>query len=299
MTIGERFQLHDRALNRPSPLRLWMLVWLVVSLAQTVGCGKTNVQPSTPPAPIDFAEALQYASRAALVYESDDVIAQRGEPGHRFAISPISPLGAKTFVETDEARRIQWVVVRGTANLNNIKMDIDYNKVVDERLQVPLHKGFADTALFAYRFAKPLLRPGYEIRVTGHSLGGAAAAIVLMLLKEDGAVLGRAMTFGQPKVTNREGVRKYRSLPLLRFVNDKDPVPLMPPLEIFAFLDEGSFRHFGPEVVLEDGAAYRYYSDHDAERLSIASFWRNLSGQDIPDHFIKNYIDRLQQKLAR
>ncbi|HJT21997.1 MAG TPA: hypothetical protein VJ746_16090 [Nitrospira sp.] len=38
-----------------------------------------------------------------------------------------------------------------------------------------------------YRFAKPLLKTDYETRVTGHSYGGAAAAIVLMMLKEDGA----------------------------------------------------------------------------------------------------------------
>jgi hypothetical protein len=77
-----------------------------------------------------------------------------------------------------------------------------------------------------------------------------------MLLKEDGFKLGQAMTFGQPKVTNGDGARKYSTLPLLRFVNDKDPVSLLPPFELFAVLDEGPFQHFGPEVVLGDGGAF-------------------------------------------
>ena len=148
-----------------------------------------------------------------------------------------TPKGVKAYIETDEANKIQWVSVRGTSNLDNVKLDVDYNKVVDGRLQIPLHKGFADTALQVYAFAKPLLRPGYEVRVTGHSLGGAAAAIVLMLFKEDGVKLGQAMTFGQPKVTNRAGVEKYRGLPLLRFVNDKDPVPLLPPFDLTTILE--------------------------------------------------------------
>jgi hypothetical protein len=217
-------------------------------------------------------------------------------------ISISSPLssGIKAYVELDDAKRVQWIVVRGTSSLINIRLDVDYNKVVDPRLQIPLHKGFADAALQVYQFAKPLLKTDYETRVTGHSFGGAAAVIVLMLLKEDGFKLGQAMTFGQPKVTNGDGAQKYRTLPLLRFVNDQDPVPLLPPFELFAVLDEGPYQHFGPEVVLEDGSTYRFYTEHQAERLSVFSFWnnlKNLSIQDVPEHFISTYLTRIRQKL--
>src|SRR6266545_1295829 len=114
-----------------------------------------------------------------------------------------------------------------------------------------------------------------------------------MLLKEDGFQLGQAITFGQPKVTNRDGARKYRTLPLLRYVNAKDPVPLLPPFEVFAVLDEGPYVHFGPEVVLEEGWNYRFYTDHQAEPLSVLSFWnelKNLSIQDVPQHFMSTYL---------
>jgi hypothetical protein len=250
--------------------------------------------------PPDFTQALQYAQRAALAYEQDATIQQQSGTGVRISISSPLSSGIKAYMEMDYAKRVQWIVVRGTSNLLNIKSDVDYNKIVESRLQIPLHKGFADAALQVYQFAKPLLKTDYETRVTRHSYGGAAAVIVLMLLKEDGFKLGQTMTFGQPKVTNRDGVRKYRTLPLLRYVNDKDPVPLLPPLELFAVLDEGPYQHFGPEVVLEEGANYRFYAEHQTETLSVLSFWnnlKNLSIQDVPEHIMSTYLTRIWQKL--
>src|SRR4029079_6656950 len=112
----------------------------------------------------------------------------------RISISPPLSSGVKAYVEVNDAARVQWIVVRGTSSLINIRADVDYNKVVDSRLEIPLHKGFADAALQVYQFAKPLLKTDYETRVTGHSYGGAAAVIVLMLLKEDGPHLGPPRT---------------------------------------------------------------------------------------------------------
>jgi len=286
--------------NRSSIIRCILILGVsAMTVVPIASCGKKPV-PSAPPTAIDFSLVLQYAQRAALVYEQDSTIQSRSGTGVQVSISGPLSSGIKAYVELDDTKRIQWVVIRGTSNLVNIRSDVDYNKVVDSRLGIPLHKGFADAALQAYQFAKPLLKTNYETRVTGHSYGGAAAVIILMLLKEDGYKLGQAMTFGQPKVTNRAGVRKYGTLPLLRFVNVKDPVPLLPPFELFAVLDEGPFQHLGPEVVLEDGPKYRYYPEHQAEVSSVFSFWenlKNLSIQDVPEHLMVTYLTRIQQKI--
>jgi triacylglycerol lipase len=286
--------------TRSFTIRCSVQLCALALMALTVSsCGK-KAAPSMPPAPLDFSLALEYAQRSALAYEQDAIIQKQSGPGVRVSISGPVSSGMKAYVELNDAKRVQWVVVRGTSSLVNIRSDVDYNKVVDSRLNVPLHKGFADAAVQVYQFAKPLLKTDYETRLTGHSYGGAAAVIVLMLLKEDGFKLGQAMTFGQPKVTNRDGVRKYRTLPLLRFVNAKDPVPLLPPFELFTVLDEGPYQHLGPEVVLEDGPKYRYYPEHPAEVTSVFSFWdnlKNLSIQDVPEHLIATYITRVQQKL--
>src|SRR5262245_61819797 len=278
-----------------------ILVSLVLGVMSVSSCGKKKPLVALPPTPPNFTQVLQYAQRAALAYEQDATIQKQSRAGVRISISPPLSIGIKAYVELDEVNRVQWIVVRGTSSLINIRLDVDYNKVVESRLQIPLHKGFADAALEVYRFAKPLLKTDYETRVTGHSFGGSAAVIVLMLLKEDGFKLGQAMTFGQPKVTNGVGARKYRMLPLLRFINDKDPVPLLPPFELFAVLDEGPYQHFGPEVVLEDGSNYRFYTEHQAERLSVFSFWNNLKNfsiQDVAEHSIAMYLARIRQMLA-
>jgi len=286
--------------TRSFTIRCSVLLCALALTALTVSsCGK-KAAPSMPPAPLDFSLALEYAQRSALAYEQDAIIQKQSGPSVRVSISGPVSSGMKAYVELNDAKRVQWVVVRGTSSLVNIRSDVDYNKVVDSRLNVPLHKGFADAAVQVYQFAKPLLKTDYETRLTGHSYGGAAAVIVLMLLKEDGFKLGQAMTFGQPKVTNRDGVRKYRTLPLLRFVNAKDPVPLLPPFELFTVLDEGPYQHLGPEVVLEDGPKYRYYPEHPSEISSVFSFWenlKNLSIQDVPEHFMSAYLTRLQQNV--
>ena len=279
----------------------FLLGVLALAVLSLVSCGKKKSVDVRPPTPPNFTLALQYAQRATLAYEQDTTIQQQSGTGVRISISPPLSSGVKAYVEVNDAARVQWIVVRGTSSLINIRADVDYNKVVDSRLQIPLHKGFADAALQVYQFAKPLLKTDYETRVTGHSYGGAAAVIVLMLLKEDGLQLGQAMTFGQPKVTNRDGVRKYRTLPLLRFINAKDPVPSLPPFEVFAVLDDGPYQHLGPEVVLEDGPKYRYFADHVAEVASVFSFWdnlKNLSLQDVPEHQMTTYLTRVQQKIS-
>jgi hypothetical protein len=273
---------------------------LSVVLSGLASCGTHKPIASVPSSPPDFAQVLQYAQRADLAYQQDEVIRQQSGTAVRVSVSPPLSSGVKAYVEVDDAARVQWIVIRGTSNLVNIRADVDYNKVVESRLQIPLHKGFADAALHVYQFAKPLLKTDYETRVTGHSYGGAAAVVVLMLFKEDGLKLGQAITFGQPKVTNRDGVRKYGALPLVRYINDKDPVPLLPPFEVFAVLDEGPFQHLGPEVVLEEGKKYRYYAEHQAERSSVLSFWnnlKNLSIQDVPEHFMSTYLARIQQQV--
>src|SRR6476660_473714 len=276
---------------KSSVLHCTGLLCAFVLMGALSSCGK-KATPSMPPQPLDFSTVLQYAQRAAFAYEQDATIQKQSGTDVKVSISGPVSSGMKAYVEVNEAKRVQWVVVRGTSSLVNIRSDVDYNKVANSQLGIPLHKGFADAAVQVYQFAKPLLKKDYETRVTGHSYGGAAAVIVLMLLKEDGYKLGQAMTFGQPKVTNRDGVRKYRTLPLLRFVNDKDPVPLLPPIELFAVLDEGPYQHFGPEVVLENGSNYHFYAEHKAETLSVLSFWdnlKNLSLQDVPEHSISTY----------
>ena len=124
----------------------FLLGVLALAVLSLVSCGKKKSVDVLPPTPPNFTLALQYAQRAALAYEQDTTIQQQS--GTRVRISISSPLssGVKAYVEVDDAARVQWIVVRGTSSLINIRADVDYNKMADSRLQIPLHQGFADEA---------------------------------------------------------------------------------------------------------------------------------------------------------
>lgn len=269
-------------------------VWLAV-MAAGIGCGMPS--GGEVDAPVDFAFVLEHARRADAAYLPDETIRARFGPEHPVAVSDLAPLDVRAFVEHDEARRIQWIAVRGTANLANVEEDADYDKRFAERLGAPVHHGFMRDAHAVWSFARPLLRDGYETRVTGHSLGGAVAAVVLMRLRVDGVRLGRSVTFGQPKVTTEEGVARYRELPLLRVVNHDDPVPLLP-WETPGAVRGGLFRHFGRELWLDDKGTWELFAEHQAERYRLTSFLERLGQDDVLEHKMDRYLARLEKIAA-
>ena len=99
------------------------------------------------------------------------------------------------------------------------------------------------------------LDPGREIRIIGHCLGGAVALILVALLSDDrvGYHLGRTVTFGQPMVTDSNGVKVLKKYPLLRVVNRWDPVAILPLIlsrTHFEFRLTIFYHHVGPRLTL-------------------------------------------------
>ncbi len=97
-----------------------------------------------------------------------------------------------------------------------------------------VHKGFHQ----AYLDAKPQIDALIEqarsttlpIFVTGHSLGGAVAVMSTWYLRRD--LLSACYTFGAPRVGNHTFNDSFHT-PIYRVVNAFDPVPLVPPSEIW------------------------------------------------------------------
>jgi hypothetical protein len=97
-----------------------------------------------------------------------------------------------------------------------------------------------------------VLRPLEALYVTGHSLGGAMAALLGVMLAKQSAyapiaeVLRGVYTFGQPMVGTPRFAAACQDDPFLRervvrFVYGRDVVAFLPPR------DTGAFRHFGQE----------------------------------------------------
>ncbi len=245
---------------------------------------------------IDFQEVWWFAQRAAAVYRHGDRIRESlPEVAH---IATLPDFDVRYFHEHCAASELQVVSVRGTASFRNVWEDLAYLQSRDRDLDFHAHHGFHEASLRIFDDLAPRLSRDREVRVTGHSLGAAVAALLMVYLHEGGFQVGRSINFGQPKVTNRAGAERYASLPLVRVVDEDDLVPLVPPTTLLDSV-HGIYDHFGEEVLLLEGEHYTCLEQHDPARRSADSFWRHIAHVSIEEHFMKHYLSNIRGKLDK
>lgn len=244
----------------------------------------------------DFEAIAEYAAYAQAAYFSEDEIRNR----YPATVRINAPRGTKTryFLTVEPADRRQTISVRGTKTFNDVLHDIEFAIVEDAGLQLPLHKGFEADARLIYADVKPYLKRDYRTRVTGHSLGAAVSAILMIYLQRDGFTVERSINFGQPKFTNVAGAERYEALPLQRIVDRDDVVPMLPPL-LSRHPKHGAYAHVGEEVVLLDGPEFLQLDDHDSARISVDEFWRQRKFASKDDHRMQQYLARIEPKRSR
>ena len=134
----------------------------------------------------------------------------------------------------------------------------------------------------------------------GHSLGAAEATILGMLLSADGWRVARVYASGSPRITDAAGAAACGSLPLVRIVNEGDPVPLLPPRTLISPADP--YVHIGDAVVLLDGPYYCVLGEESKSEPLAMDFWRSLKTNslrsDVKEHFIASYIERIRPKAV-
>lgn len=242
---------------------------------------------------IDLGDALALARKSELAYLPDSLIRTACVSDSCFILTGPAT-GARAFVQRNDSLHTQWLAFRGTQTLDDARLDARYSQRRDTILGIYLHEGFAQAADELLPLVLPHLRPGYETILTGHSLGGAVAAVMTLQLEARGFPV-RAVTFGQPKVTNLEGARTYSSVNLTRFVNGRDLVPLVPPLDWKPGGDRiGSFFHFGREVLLED-TTFECLTTHYMRNLDPAEWKGQTQAQAALDHLLANYLARIAE----
>jgi hypothetical protein len=157
---------------------------------------------------------------------------------------------------SEDVSSVQTIGIRGTANLENVMLDLSVSLLPDDELGIKLHEGFAAGAKAVYGDVKPYLSKEKPIHITGHSLGGAAAVVLAMYLTQEGYQVEQVITFGQPKVTNVTGAGQFEDLPLIRVVTPNDIVPLVPPISPLQIKDLDIYWHMGVEVILMGNGEY-------------------------------------------
>ena len=247
-----------------------------------------------------FKTLLDYASIANAAYQrSDKIETALTDAGYTLTQHGQLPgYGVSYFLATNDQLKQQILAVRGTSNIENAMVDVAIKLLPNEHTGIKLHQGFAQSADFIYDKLKPHLNKDYRINTTGHSLGGATALIFAMHLDADGFNVGKVITFGQPKVTNVSGSRKYRHLDVTRVVMPKDMVPLVPPLDPMDITNVNIYWHLGTEVVLQQANTYSELEGINSMLRATDFLNENISEKNLQQHYMSLYIKSLSQKQA-
>lgn len=175
------------------------------------------------------------AQHANLAYETPEVIESVTRD---FAVYPFQNLMAHGFVSMREDTCI--VSIAGTDDRHDALLDALFSYQQIDRFYV--HTGFLLYAVLVREAISQLCLPrSWKYYFTGHSLGGAAAQLMPLLLRnvEDSNVV----TFGAPRVMCEDSAGRYLT-PCIRVVRREDIVPDYPPQRFLRF------AHVGDERVL-------------------------------------------------
>lgn len=249
---------------------------------------------------VDFNEIYKFSELSNYAYNSNDEI--NSKYGSKvFVLNGLPKYDGSYFILKNEKTKTLTISIRGTANFKNFVVDSEFPKVRDSNLGIYLHDGFKKATDELYTNLKPLVEPyreTYEINITGHSLGAAMAAILMIYMEEDKFKLNKIITFGQPKVTNEAGAKKYENTSLLRIVDEEDVVPLLP-VRTAVVGTTGHYEHFGTEVILLKNEFFVFLEEKKVEEIKDSSFWSNIFDERIKDHLMENYIKHIKLKLEK
>lgn len=170
-----------------------------------------------------------------------------------------------------------------------------------------VHRGFQDAwqsveKRVVYQLNK-WWTPETQLWVTGHSLGGALAALAATSLEYQGFAVAGLYTFGQPRVGDWAFTRQVNERMgdrMFRYVNNNDIVPLIPlqfnplnPGRLYGHM--GQFRYFGWRGKLHETS---YLSQRWLDRLiGFLASVRQPGADVVADHMMEFYVRYLQREL--
>jgi hypothetical protein len=284
--------------TKPLAMKLGLLAGLLPLLG-LLGCAGSKPQQvlctlSKDSIPVfNFRELAESAKLARDAYRDTAANVATYGAKYRVEVFPLPKSAGQVLFLKDTLAHRQIVSIRGTETryVKSVLTDAQYTKQFDPKLGIYVHTGFHKAVRELYDSLSPKLDTGYSTLITGHSLGGALAVLLTYYLTVDGYPLERTVTFGQPKVTNRQGIEKFKNVRLLRVINSKDPVAYVPPLSYVTSLN-APYQHAGGALVLQDSPPFEYVCS-EASNLSFASeFWRDILGgeKDAPATLMENLV---------
>ncbi|PSR19479.1 hypothetical protein C8255_01930 [filamentous cyanobacterium CCP3] len=210
------------------------------------------------------------------------------------------------------------LVFKGTQQLSdwktNLKIRLKEFTVLADQEAVPptgrVHRGFLDAWQSVEKQVIYYLRkwwtPETKLWVTGHSLGGALAAVATIALETQGFEVSGLYTFGQPRVADWKLVNYMNARMgdrIIRYVNNNDIVPLIPP-QIIPWVPTRVYGHMGQFRYFNDAGTLRrqsFMTQRFPDRLLgiIRAILTSGTPDAIDDHKMEFYVANLQKALDR
>ena len=258
-----------------------------------------NSQPLT--APIAklglLRKSLLFAELSDVAYYVEDVARPLFEEIGLHASTYFEREGAQAYIVSNDHDAV--VICRGTEpnEWNDIKADVNVWTVLAESVG-RVHRGFKEEVDTLWPLIEAALAENANTTwFTGHSLGGAMAAICAgrcMRSKIESNPAG-LYTFGSPRVGSRRYVNHCRFPEYYRWVNNNDIVTRIPPIWM-------GYQHAGRLMYLDSNGKFRpRLSGVGRSKDRWRGFWRGLkSGKLDPltDHLSCNYILYLANAVA-
>lgn len=248
-----------------------------------------------------------YADRTALIMASCSALAYvRAEDGEAQAqqlrdslkglglnlLATFNREGTQGFLAHNE--RFAVLAFRGTEkDWRDILHDLRIRFYRDKTTGAKIASGFSEAyALIAPDVTRALaqLESGLPLYITGHSLGGALAAVASMRIRR-GDRIAACYTFGCPRVGDGEFVLQLWKVPVYRLVHAADIVTRVP--FGFGYRHAGDFRYIKRhgDLVQSPGALGRFLGF----TFTLATRWKRI----FLDHRIAEYRDNLENWARR
>ncbi|MBW4485512.1 MAG: lipase family protein [Tildeniella torsiva UHER 1998/13D] len=210
------------------------------------------------------------------------------------------------------------LVFKGTQQLTdwktNLKIRLKEFTVLADQEAVPptgrVHRGFLDAWQSVEKqvvyYLKKWRTPETKLWVTGHSLGGALAAVATISLETQGFEVSGLYTFGQPRVADWKLVNYMNGRMgdrIVRYVNNNDIVPMIPP-QIIPWVPTRVYGHMGQFRYFNDSGSLRRQSflfQRFPDRLfgMIRAILTSGTPDAVDDHKMEFYVANLQKALDR
>ncbi len=192
-----------------------------------------------------------------------------------------------------QASGFRILVFRGTEPkrfLEDLTVDIKARLGTKAPFPGLVHEGFADAI---HPLSTSILghltdSAGTPLFITGHSLGGALAVLATFLCQQAAIPVAATYTYGCPRVGDDVFCSSFaHGDHIFRFVNDKDPVPRVPPFLLTRY------RHAGVLEQIENDGELQHGTTNQDGPGAILPPWQNLL-----DHIPVHYVEKLQKIVA-